>query len=146
SPYQFFQYWINTSDSEAGAYLRYFTFLPRAEIEVLDGATVTHPEQRQAQRMLAREVTTMVHGPAEAEKAERAASVLFTPEIASLDPVMLERALADAPQTAVAASELSNGLTLVDALVRAGLASSKGDARRLLASGGVSVNNQRVAE
>jgi len=72
--------------------------------------------------------------------------VLFTPEIASLDPVMLETALADAPQTAVAASELSDGLTLVDALVRAGLASSKGDARRLLAGGGVSVNNQRVSE
>jgi tyrosyl-tRNA synthetase len=143
SPYQFFQYWINTSDAEVGAYLRYFTFLPQAEILALDEATGSHPEQRQAQRVLAREVTTLVHGALEAQRAERAASVLFTAEIGSLDRETLTTALADADRTEVAASELAAGLPLVDALVRTGLASSKGEARRLLEGGGISVNNHR---
>jgi tyrosyl-tRNA synthetase len=146
SPYQFWQYWFNTGDAEVGAYLRYFTFGSREEILALDAVTAAHPEQRQAQRVLAREATTMVHGAAEAERAERAASVLFTAEIASLDASTLSAALADAPHTPVAASELSAGLSLVDALARSGLAASRGDARRLLAGGGVSINNQRVSE
>jgi tyrosyl-tRNA synthetase len=146
SPYQFWQYWFNTGDAEVGAYLRYFTFLSRDEIIALDEATAVHPERRQAQRVLAREVTTLVHGAEEAERAERAASVLFTAEITSLDPPTLEAALADAPQTPVPSSELSAGLPVIEALVRTGLASSRGDARRLLASGGVSVNNERVSE
>jgi tyrosyl-tRNA synthetase len=143
SPYQFFQYWINTSDAEVGAYLRYFTFLPQAEILALDEATAAHPEQRQAQRVLAREVTTLVHGSVEAQRAERAASVLFTAEIGSLDLETLTTALTDADTTEVPASELAAGLPLVDALVRTGLASSKGEARRLLDGGGISVNNHR---
>jgi tyrosyl-tRNA synthetase len=129
-----------------GAYLRYFTFLSREDIQALDAVTAAHPEQRQAQRVLAREVTTLVHGAAEAERAERAAGVLFTAEIASLDPSTLAAALADAPHLAVSASELAAGLSIIDALVRTALASSRGEARRLLSSGGVSVNNQRVSE
>jgi tyrosyl-tRNA synthetase len=146
SPYQFWQYWFNTGDAEVGAYLRYFTFLARDQIVALDEATAAHPEQRQAQRELARHVTTLVHGAEEAERAERAASVLFTAEIASLDPATLADALADAPREEIPASELASGLSLIDALDRTGLAKSRGDARRLLGSGGVSVNNQRVTD
>jgi tyrosyl-tRNA synthetase len=146
SPYQFFQYFIRTADAEVGAYLRYFTFLGRDAIEELDRAVALRPEQREAQRTLAREVTGLVHGPEEAIRAERAAAVLFTEDIVLLDEPTLVAGLADAPSEALAASELDGGLSLVDALIRTGLASSRGDARRQLSSGGVYVNNRRQPE
>jgi tyrosyl-tRNA synthetase len=146
SPYEFFQYWLRTADSDAGSYLRFFTFLDRATIENLQAATAGHPERREAQRVLAREVTTMVHGAEEAGRAERAASVLFTDEVTSLDPATLAAGLVDAPSTGISAGELAAGLTLVDALVRAGLAASKSDARRQIEGGGVYVNNRRQTE
>ncbi|HEY2300447.1 MAG TPA: tyrosine--tRNA ligase [Acidimicrobiales bacterium] len=146
SPYQFFQYFIRTADAEVGAYLRYFTFLGRDAIEELDRAVALRPEQREAQRTLAREVTGLVHGPEEAIRAERAAAVLFTEDIVLLDEPTLVAGLADAPSEPLAASELDGGLSLVDALIRTGLASSRGDARRQLSSGGVYVNNRRQPE
>jgi len=138
SPYQFFQYWINTPDAEVGRYLRVFTFLDRPAIEALDDATAAHPELRAGQRTLARELTTMVHGTVEAARAERAAEVLFTEEIATLDQVTLATVLADAPSSVFIDPEL-----LVEALVRTGLATSNSDARRQLKGGGVYVNNRR---
>jgi tyrosyl-tRNA synthetase len=146
SPYQFFQYWIRSSDAEVGPFLRRLTFLDRASIEELERATEAHPERRDGQRVLARELTAMVHGPDEAARAERAASVLFTEEIGELDHDTLAAGLADAPSSAVSPGELAGGLTVVDALVRTGLASSKSDARRHLAAGAVSVNNHKEAE
>jgi tyrosyl-tRNA synthetase len=143
SPYEFFQFWLRTADSDAGGYLRYFTFLSRPDIEQLDRATRDRAEERAAQRTLAREVTTLVHGAEEAARAERAALVLFTEEVASLDEEALASGLADAPSSPVTAAELTAGLSLVDSLVRVGLATSKGDARRQIAGGGVSVNNRR---
>jgi tyrosyl-tRNA synthetase len=143
SPYDFFQFWINTSDADVGAYLRYFTFLEREAIEALDEATSQHPEQRQAQRVLAREVTALVHGVEEAAKAEQAAAVLFTPDIVHLDAATLQAVLADAPHSSIDGKELDGGLSLVDALVRTGLASSRSEARRQLAGGGVYVNNHK---
>ena len=89
-------------------------------IEALDEATAAHPERREAQRVLARELTTMVHGPEEAARAERAASVLFTDAIVDLDEADLASGLADAPSSPVAPAELDAGLSLVDALVRIG--------------------------
>jgi tyrosyl-tRNA synthetase len=128
-------------------YLRRFTFLPRARIEELEAATASVPGQRQAQRALALEVTTMVHGAAEAHRAEQAAAVLFTPGIAGLDPVTLEKALADAPTTDVGGSELDAGsLTVFEAVLRSGLADSRRAARQLLEQGSVYVNGVRVAE
>jgi tyrosyl-tRNA synthetase len=143
SPYEFFQYWIRTSDAEVGDFLRRLTFLERTVIEELDQATATHPDRREAQRVLAAELTAMVHGRPEAERAERAASVLFTEAIVDLDPPALASGLADAPSSPVDSVELAAGLSLVDALVRSGLASSKSDARRQLAAGSVYVNNRR---
>jgi tyrosyl-tRNA synthetase len=146
SPYQFFQYWIRSSDAEVGTLLRRLTFLDRAVIDELDEATATHPERREAQRVLARELTAMVHGRDDAERAERAAQVLFTEAIVSLDEAALASGLADAPSSPVSAAELDAGLSLIDALVRSGLASSKSDARRQLAAGSVHVNNRRQPE
>lgn len=143
SPYEFFQFWIRAADADVGRYLRAFTFLDRPTIEALDGATEAAPERREAQRVLAREVTAMVHGEAEAARAERAAAVLFTEEVASLDEATLAAALADAPSSPVGPHELDGGLSLVDALVRTGLASSRGDARRTIDGGGAYVNNRK---
>jgi tyrosyl-tRNA synthetase len=144
SPYEFFQYWIRTSDAEVGAYLRFFTFLGRDAIEELDRATEAHPERREAQRELARTVTTLVHGEEEAARAERAAAVLFTPEVTELDEAALKASLAGAPSVVVRPAELAAGISVVDALVRTGLATSRNHAGRLLQGGGVYVNGHRA--
>jgi tyrosyl-tRNA synthetase len=146
SPYELFQYLVRTADADVGAYLRYFTFLDRETIEALDRAVASHPERREAQRTLARQVTALVHGPEEAARAERAAAVLFTEEIVDLDEAALAAGLADAPTTAIGPAELDGRLSVVDALVRTGLASSRGEARRQLQGGGVYVNNRKLLE
>ncbi len=143
SPYQFFQYWVRTDDADVGMNLRWFTFLERERIEELDTATAEHPERREGQRALAWEVTALVHGDAEADRAQRAADVLFTEQIAELDEATLLDVFSDAPSIELARSELGQ-LTIVDALVQSGAAKSKGDARSIINQGGAYVNNRRV--
>lgn len=146
SPYEFFQFWMRTPDADASDYLRRFTFLARERIEELEHDLKERPELREAQRVLAFEVTAMVHGESEADKARDAAAVLFTAGITNLDQDTLASALADAPTTPLSRNVLEQGLPLVDALVQTRLASSKGAARRLLADGAVYVNGARVGE
>ena len=147
SPYQFFQAFVRTEDSVVGQYLRFFTWLDRPHIEELEAAMSYHPERREAQRVLAREVTTLVHGETEAARADRAASVLFSEEIAGLDEDLLLELLADAPSTTLLRSDLDGqGLELVDALVRAGLASSRSAARTTIEQGGAYVGNRRETD
>ena len=143
SPYQFFQYWIRADDEHVGAYLRQFTFLDRDHIEELEAATAAHPERREAQRVLAREVTAFVHDADEAERAEHAAEVLFSEDIARLDEATLLEVLADVPSSTVA--DLRD-LPLVEALVRAGLSPSKSAARKAIEQGGAYLNNRRVTD
>lgn len=144
SPYSFFQFWFRSSDADAGDYLRKFTFLTRERIEELDALTREHPERREAQRALAREMTSMVHGPAECRNAEEAAAVLFTGAISQLDERTLEGALADAPATVIARTTLEGGLPVIDALIESGLAASRREARQLMSQGSTYVNGQRV--
>jgi tyrosyl-tRNA synthetase len=146
SPYEFFQFWLRTGDAEVGAYLRRFTFLPRERIEELDQATSTRPERREAQRQLAFALTALVHGEDEARRAEKAAAVLFTAEIATLDPDTLEKALADAPTVELTRPALEGELSVLDALLKAGLADSRNNARHLLSQGSVYINGERVPE
>ncbi len=130
SPYQLYQFFLRCDDAEAGPYLRYFTFLSHEEILHLDEETAEHPERRAAQHALAREVCTLVHGGAEAERAERAAAALFSEEIADLDEPTLLDVVAEAPTSAIARSETDGGgVALVDLLVRSGLVTSKRQAR-----------------
>jgi tyrosyl-tRNA synthetase len=144
SPYQFFQFFFRTEDSVVGTYLRYYTWLDRARIEELEAAVAAHPEARQAQRTLAREVTGLVHGEAAAAKAERAAAALFSEEIAGLDEVTLVELLADAPSSSWSRDRLADGgLSLVEAMVETGLASSRSAARTTIEQGGAYVNNRR---
>jgi len=145
SPYQFFQFWLGAADSEASSYLRRFTFLDLDELDELDRGLLEHPERRDAQRTLARHVTALVHGSAEAAGAERAAQVLFTEDVARLDLATLTSALADAPTTLLASDDLA-GMDLVDVLTRSGLSPSRRDARQQLLAGAISVNNRRRGE
>ena len=142
SPYAWYQYFVNTADADVVRYLRWFTFLSADELGELEEATATGPHERVAQRRLARELTTLVHGEAATEAAEHASAALFgRGELDRLDEATLAAALRE---TSVAELQPGGPDVIVDLLVATGLSASKGAARRTLAEGGVSVNNVRV--
>ena len=143
SPYAFYQYWINVDDRDAGRYLRYFTFLPREEIDALEEATSTRPAARAAQRRLAQELTTLVHGGGETQRVEAASRALFGQgDLQELDASTLDSALREAPHAAVARPLPA----VAELLVATGLDASRSAARRTISEGGAYVNNARVAD
>jgi tyrosyl-tRNA synthetase len=147
SPFAMYQFFVNTPDEQVGELLRFLTFLDHEEITGLDEATRTHPQQRAAQKALARAVVGLVHGAAEVVKCEEASAALFNEEIAGLSEEMLLAVTAGAPTTHVARSDLlTGGLTLVDALERTGLVTSRADGRRTVDQGGAYVNNVRQTD
>ncbi len=147
SPFKFYQFWLNTDDRDVVSYLKYFTFLERAAIDALETATRSAPGQREAQRELAREVTALVHGPEQVARAAHASSLLFGEDIATLDVDDVLAVFEDVPSTELPAESLEgDGIGIVDLVVRVQLATSKSDARRLVQSGGVYVNNRRVSD
>ncbi len=147
SPYRFYQFWLNTDDRDVAAYLRLFTFLSQAEIAELEAELARAPERREAQRTLAREVTRLVHGEAAVERAERASQVLFGRSLAGLSADDVLAVLDDVPATEVARDRFgATGLPLVELLAASGLASSKSEALRLIRSGAIVVNDQRVID
>jgi tyrosyl-tRNA synthetase len=142
TPYAWYQYFVNTADADVIRYLRWFTFLSAEELAELEEATASRPQQRAAQRRLARELTTLVHGEHATEAVEHASQALFgRGELNRLDEATLTAALRE---TSVA--ELKPGAPdgIVDLLVASGLSQSKGAARRTIAEGGVSVNNTKI--
>ncbi|NUQ65616.1 MAG: tyrosine--tRNA ligase [Pirellulales bacterium] len=146
SPYQFYQYWINLEDADVDKCLRFFTDLGREDIESLVVRHMADPGRREAQRRLADELTRLVHGAEGLSTAQRATEVFFGAEIHELSDSQLREIFADVPSKALPRDRLSgNGLSLIDALVEAGLAKSKGEARRTITQGGAYVNNRRVA-
>ena len=148
SPFAFYQYWLNTPDADAVRYLNFFTFLAPSDVADVAARHAQRPEQREAQQLLAEHVTRMVHGDAALASAQRATDVLFDGgDLRSLTPAEIAEGLGDAPRTNVAASELSgDGLDLPGALVRCGLAPSKGQARTSIEAGAVSVNHEVVKD
>src|SRR5947207_9727645 len=147
SPYRFYQFWLNTDDRDVITYLKFFTWLSQDEIDQLEQTVKTSPESREAQRRLAREVTVLLHGETELEKAVRASEVLFGREISGLSVNEILDIFADVPSTEIDRSKLDgDGFTLGDALVLSGLAPSKGEAKRLVQGGGVAINNVRADE
>src|SRR6185503_1734409 len=147
SPFRFYQFWLNTDDSDAGRYLRFFTFLDRPTIEELQETTRTSPQSREAQRALAREVTRMVHGEEHVSRAERASSVLFGEDITSLAADDVLSVFDDVPSSTVGVETLAGeGVALVELLASSGLTSSKGEATRLIRGGGIYVNNRRITD
>jgi tyrosyl-tRNA synthetase len=142
SPYAWYQYFVNTADADVIRYLRWFTFLSADELAELEVATAERPHERAAQRRLARELTTLVHGESATEAVEHASQALFgRGELARLDESTLSAAL---QETSVARLEPGGPDGIVDLLVATGLSSSKKEAKRTIAEGGVSVNNLKV--
>ena len=142
SPYSWYQYFINAGDTVVIDYLRWFTFLSQEEIAELERKVAEEPYKREAQRVLAREMTTLVHGAAATEAVELAAQALFgKAELQDLDEATLASAL---QETEVA--EVGADATILDLLVESGLEKSKGAARRTVGEGGAYVNNQRIED
>jgi tyrosyl-tRNA synthetase len=144
SPFRFYQFWLNTDDRDVVRYLKFFTFKTQPEIDALAVSVEREAEKREAQRTLAREVTTLVHGDDQTVRAERASAILFGGDVthANVDDALT--VFEDAPSTELRWPD--EGLTVIQALVTTGLAPSKSEALRLIKSGGVYVNNQRVAD
>ncbi len=146
SPFRFHQYWLNTADADAVRYLRWFTFLPQTRVDELAHALASRPQEREAQRVLANEMTELFHGPTERANAEAAGRALFSGDVAGLDQRTVEEIAEDLPTTTLEPGELGgDGLALVDLLPRTSLASSKRESREFLQAGSVLVNGAKAA-
>ncbi|EEI27324.1 tyrosine--tRNA ligase [Corynebacterium glucuronolyticum] len=144
SPYSWYQYFINAGDSVVINYLKWFTFLTQEEIAEYEQKVADQPFKREAQKRLAQELTTLVHGEEATKAVELATQALFgKAELDSLDEKTLAGALAE---TTVAEVSAGDEPTIVDLLVAAGLAESKGAARRAIKEGGAYANNKRIED
>ncbi len=146
SPYAFFQHWMQTDDADVTRMLAQFTLLPMDEVDAIAQDHAAAPARRHGQRQLARAVTALVHGDAATAAAEEAAGVLFGGDATAASPAALEAVAGEVACTGLEAGEsLETGLPLAPVLVRTGLATSLGDARRQLDQGAVVVNGERAA-
>ena len=143
TPFAFYQYWRNTDDRDVGTYLRWFTELPREEIEALDAATRDRPEAREAQQTLARDITARTHGAAAASNAIRDADALFASSPVD-DPEVLASLHASTGGFAWTPDALAGGTAVL--LAESGVFGSRGEARRMIANGGVSINGIKVTD
>jgi tyrosyl-tRNA synthetase len=143
SPYEMYQFWLNTADEDVPAFLKYFTFLGRREIADLLGAMAETPEKREAQRVLAREVTALVHGEAREREAEEISRAFFSGDVESLTELQLADACRAMPTTSLRREELAQ-MRVADLLTRVGLAESKKRARELLADGAIYLNGRKM--
>jgi len=138
SVYKFYQFWLNSDDEGTADYARVFTMLSRDEILEMERQAADNPSGREAQRTLAREVTKIVHGAERVENVEKVTAVLFGgTSVDALSEVELDMLAGEIPTAAL-------GISVVEALVGTGVASSNGDARRLIESGAVSVNGEKI--
>jgi tyrosyl-tRNA synthetase len=145
SCYAFYQFFLRSLDADVGRFLRIFTFLPPARIAELEEQVRTAPEGREAQRVLAEEVTRNVHGADGLAAAQRASEVLFGGSLEGLTAADLLGVFADVPSASLAAAAVV-GRPAIDVVVAAGLCASRGEARRLTQQGGLYLNNVRVAD
>ena len=144
SPYAFYQFWLNVADVEVPGLLRVYSFKSRAEIEALIAESAERPAARAAQRALAEEVTTLVHGAKECHRAIAASQALFgRSDLAEVDERTLEAAVAEVPSVQIFASGDSLP-TVVDLMAKAKLVPSKSAARRAIAAGGAYLNNRKL--
>ena len=147
SPFRFYQFWLNTDDRDVVKYLKFFTFLEQDEIASIEATLTSAPEKREAQRVLAREVTRTIHGQEAVDRAEHASGLLFGERIAELDADDIIAVFDDVPSTELGAATFAgDGVAIADLLVATKLAASKSEAMRLVKGGGVYVNNRRVGD
>ena len=145
SPYEFYQFWLNRADAEVGNLLRVFTFRSREEIAGLELATTERPAAREAQRALAEDVTTLVHGHGEYERAVAASRALFGQgDLHALDEATLRAVMAEAPSTVVPGAAALSAIS--ELMVQVGIETSKSAARRAIAGGGAYLNNRKVTD
>lgn len=147
SPFKFYQFWLNTEDKDVINYLKFFTFLPQEVIIDLENSLIEHPEQREAQKRLAHEITAIVHGETALSKAEQATQVLFGGSLDGLSGSDIEEIFEEVQSTNIPLSEFEGeGTEIVNLLVNCSIAKSKGEARRFISEGGVNLNNYRVSD
>jgi tyrosyl-tRNA synthetase len=146
SVYRFYQYWVNSDDRDVIRYLKYFTFLSKEEIEVLEKKHEENPGAREAHRVLGRSMTDLIHGETATREAVRASEVLFGGELAGLSETTFNEIAGEIPSKQLQAQQFTDtGLPLVELLVHSGLSSSKGQARKDIEGGGIYLNNVREA-
>jgi tyrosyl-tRNA synthetase len=145
SPYAFYQFWLNRSDEEVPGLLKVFTFRSRDEIDELERESRDRPAGRTAQRVLAEDVTTLVHGQAECSNVVAASRALFGQgELAGLDERTLAAALAEIPSATLRVAPGESLPSVADLMAATGIVPSKSDARRVISAGGAYLNNRRV--
>jgi tyrosyl-tRNA synthetase len=143
-PYDFYQYWFNVSDADVLLCLRFLTEIDQDEYREMEQAVAERPNQREAQKWLAAWLTRFIHGQHGLDIATRASEIFFGAEISRLSDAILGDIFPDVQSGQVTSAELQSGFPILDALLRAGLAKSKSDARRTVDQGGAYVNNRRV--
>ncbi|MBR2673366.1 MAG: tyrosine--tRNA ligase [Aeriscardovia sp.] len=142
SPYEFYQFWINQDDRDVVKYLKYFTFISHEEIDELAAKTQEHPEQREAQRRLAQEVTAFVHGEQAMKEAEKISQVLFNGSLADLTADEVEQAFGKVPSVTIAADKAN----IVEMLVSSGIEKSKRQAREDISNGAITINGEKITD
>ncbi|WP_159721358.1 tyrosine--tRNA ligase [Enterococcus sp. CSURQ0835] len=143
SPYEFYQFWINTDDRDVIKFMKYFTFLPLAEIDAIEQEFEQAPEKRLAQKTLAKEMTTLVHGKTAYEQALHISEALFSGEVKNLNAAEIQQGFKNVPSYQVSASD---ELNLVEILLTAGIEKSKRQAREDITNGAIYVNGDRVQD
>ncbi|RSK48221.1 tyrosine--tRNA ligase [Bacillus canaveralius] len=143
SPYEFYQFWINTADADVIKYLKYFTFLSKEEIEELEKAVEEDPHLRKAQKALAEEMTALIHGPEALQQTIKISEALFSGDVKTLSAAEIKQGFKDVPSYAHGGEE---DISLVDLLVAAKISPSKRQAREDVGNGAVSVNGERVTD
>ncbi len=147
SPYKFYQFWLNADDADVIHYLKFYTFFTEEEIAALEQETKDHPENRAAQKTLAKELTLMMHGQTALDNAVQASKALFGGDIAGLSAADIADIFSEVPASDMPVDRFGGeGMNVVDVLVESGFLKSKGEARRGIQEGGVYINNRRVTD
>lgn len=147
SVYQFYQFWIRVDDRDVIRYLKYFTFLSHEQIEELAQKHMICPEARDAHKTLAYHVTQLVHGTTAAKEARQASEILFGGNVDGITEEVFQQIREEVPSVEIERGQLdSGGVALIDLLIRAGLSSSKSQARKDIEGGGIYINNRRATE
>jgi len=143
SPYEFYQFWINTADADVIKYLKFFTFLSKEEIEALEVAVQEEPHLRKAQKALAEEMTRLIHGQESLDQAIKISAALFSGDVKNLTGIEIQQGFKDVPSFDLSTGEEMN---IVDLLVTAKISPSKRQAREDVSNGAISVNGEKVTE
>ncbi len=148
TPYQFYQFWLNASDSDAATWIKIFTFLPEVEINSLIAAHDSNPADRILQKKLAEELTKFVHGDAELEKAKETTEKLFSNAKASVDSLSVEdlESIEGIVKTNYSVDKINAGVDILSFLAENSIFESKGAARKMLQNGGVSINREKITD